>query len=68
MDEFRHDRPIHPRSGLRRSLERVGAVAVAIAGTALKFGFVFLKIFGVFFSVAAYAFWFRSWTFAIVAA
>jgi Zn-dependent protease len=65
MDEFRHDRPIHPRSGLRRSLERVGALAVAIAGTALKFGFVFLKVFGVFFSVAAYACWFRSWTFAV---
>jgi len=65
MDEFRHEGPIHPRSGLRRSLERVGAVAIAVAGAAVKFGFVFLKIFGVFFSVAAYAFWFRSWTFAV---
>jgi Zn-dependent protease len=65
MDEFRTGRPIHPRSGLRRTLERIGAVAVAIAGAAVKFGFIFVKFFGLFFSVAAYSLWFHSWTFAI---
>lgn len=64
MDEFRTGRPIHPRSGLRRTLERIGALAVAIAGAAVKFGFVFVKFFGFFFSVAAYSLWFHSWTFA----
>jgi len=65
MDEFRHDRPIHPRSGLRRSLERAGAIAVAIGGAALKFGFIFVKFFGFFISVAAYSLWFHSVTFAL---
>jgi Zn-dependent protease len=65
MDEFRTGQPIHPRSGLRRTLERIGALAVAIAGAAVKFGFVFVKFFGLFFSVAAYSLWFHSWTFAI---
>ena len=64
MDDFRHGGPIHPRGGLKRTLERIGAVAVAIAGAALKFGFVFVKFFGFFFSVAAYSLWFHSWTFA----
>ena len=64
MDEFRSGRPIHPRGGLRRSLERLGALALAIGGAALKFGFVFVKFFGFFFSVAAYSLWFHSWTFA----
>ena len=65
MDEFRNERPIHPRGGLRRSLERIGALAVAVAGAAVKFGFVFVKFFGFFFSVAAYSLWFHSWTFAV---
>jgi membrane-associated protease RseP (regulator of RpoE activity) len=65
MDEFRDNRPIHPRGGLRRSLERIGAVAVAIAGAAIKFGFIFVKFFGFFISVAAYSLWFHSWTFAV---
>ena len=64
MEEFRDGRPIHPRGTLRRSLERIGAVAVAIAGAAVKFGFIFVKFFGFFFSVAAYSLWFHSWTFA----
>jgi Zn-dependent protease len=64
VEEFRDGRPIHPRGTLRRSLERIGAVAVAIAGAAVKFGFIFVKFFGFFFSVAAYSLWFHSWTFA----
>jgi Zn-dependent protease len=65
MDDFRHGGPIHPRGGLKRTFERIGAVAVAIAGAALKFGFIFVKFFGFFFSVAAYSLWFHSWTFAL---
>lgn len=65
MDEFRNERPIHPRGSLRRSLERIGALVVAVAGAAVKFGFVFVKFFGFFFSVAAYSLWFHSWTFAL---
>jgi Zn-dependent protease len=65
MDEFRNERPIHPTGGLKRTLERLGAAALAIGGAALKFGFIFVKFFGVFFSVGAYALWFHSWTFAV---
>ena len=65
IDEFRHEQPIHPRSGFRRSLERVGAIAVAIAGAAVKFGFIFVKFFGFFISFAAYSLWFHSWTFGL---
>jgi Zn-dependent protease len=57
MDEFRDYRPVHPRGGTRvkRVFERIGAAAVFLGGLALKFGFVFLKFFGLFVSVAAYA-------------
>jgi Zn-dependent protease len=65
MDEFRNERPIHPTGGLKKTLERLGAAALAIGGAALKFGFIFVKFFGVFFSVGAYALWFHSWTFAV---
>ena len=65
MEEFRTENPVHPKGGLRRSLERVGAVALAIAGAAVKFGFVFVKFFGFFISVAAYTLWFHSWKFAL---
>jgi len=65
VDEFRNERPIHPTGGLKRTFERLGAAAIAIGGAALKFGFIFAKFFGVFFSVGAYALWFHSWTFAI---
>jgi Zn-dependent protease len=60
--------PIQPRGGgpsIRKALERIGGVIVLIGTTALKWGFVFVKFFGFFISVAAYAFWFKSWTFAI---
>jgi len=50
---------------VRKTLERIGGTAVVIGGTALKWGFVFVKFFGFFISVAAYTLWFRSWTFAV---
>jgi Zn-dependent protease len=65
MSEYRDYDPIHPRSSLKRTLERLGAAAIAIAGAAVKFGFVFVKFFGFFFSVAAYSLWFHSWSFAL---
>ena len=65
MSEYRDYEPIHPGSSLKKTLERIGALAVAIAGAAVKFGFVFVKFFGFFFSVAAYSLWFRSWTFGV---
>ena len=66
MDELprREDRFTRTAT-LRRSLERVGGLAVAIGGAALKFGFIFVKFFGFFISVAAYSLWFHSWTFAL---
>jgi Zn-dependent protease len=65
MDQFQNEQPIHPKGGLRRSLERAGGLAVLIGGTALKWGFIFVKFFGFFISVAAYTLWFHSWTFAL---
>jgi Zn-dependent protease len=65
VNEYRDGSPIHSRGTFRRTLERVGAVAIAIVGAAVKFGFVFVKFFGFFFSVAAYSLWFHSWTFAL---
>jgi len=64
MEQFRHDRPIHPQGSLKRTLERIGGLIVVIGGTALKWGFIFAKFFGFFISVAAYSLWFHSWTFA----
>jgi len=65
MEQYRSEKPIHPKGTLRRSLERAGGLAVLIGGTALKWGFVFVKFFGFFISVAAYTLWFNSWKFAI---
>ena len=65
MEQFRDEKPIHPKGTLRRSLERAGGLIVLIGGTALKFGFIFVKFFGFFISVAAYTLWFHSWTFAL---
>jgi len=64
MDQYRDEKPIHPGGGLKRSLERAGGVVIAVGAAALKFGFIFVKFFGFFFSVAAYSLWFHSWTFA----
>lgn len=56
-------RPVHPRSGLRHSLERAGGAILGIGLAALKWGFVFAKFFSFFISVAAFSFWFHSWEF-----
>jgi Zn-dependent protease len=54
------------REGIvKRALERFLGGAVVIAGTALKWGFIFAKFFGFFISAAAYSFWFHSWTFGV---
>jgi len=49
---------------IRHSLERIGSVALAIGLAAIKYGFVFAKFFSFFISVAAFSFWFHSWSFA----
>jgi membrane-associated protease RseP (regulator of RpoE activity) len=49
---------------LRHSLERAGSVALGLGLAALKWGFVFAKFFSFFISVAAFSFWFHSWSFA----
>jgi len=66
-DELRNYDPLQPRGGfnVKRALERVGALLLVIGGTALKWGFVFLKFFGIFISIAAYKLWFGTWTFAL---
>jgi Zn-dependent protease len=68
VTDFRDYEPVHPSGGginVRKTLERIGGLAVLIGGTALKWGFVFAKFFGFFISVAAYSLWFGSWTFAL---
>jgi Zn-dependent protease len=67
MAELPNYDPLQPRGGLnvKRVLERAGALALVIGGTALKWGFVFVKFFGFFISIAAYKLWFGSWTFAL---
>jgi Zn-dependent protease len=49
---------------VRHSLERIGSIALAIGLAAIKYGFVFAKFFSFFISVAAFSFWFHSWSFA----
>jgi Zn-dependent protease len=68
MAELRDYEPVQPRGGgqsLRKALERLGALALLVGTTALKFGFIFVKFFGFFISAAAYRLWFGSWTFGI---
>jgi Zn-dependent protease len=68
MDDLRDYKPVQPRGGgisIRKTLERIGAIALLVGTTALKWGFVFVKFFGFFISVAAYTLWFHSWTFAL---
>lgn len=49
---------------IRHSLERIGSVGLAVGLATLKYGFVFAKFFSFFISVAAFSFWFHSWSFA----
>src|SRR5262245_50144330 len=58
--------PVQPRGGfsVRKTLERIGALALLVGTTALKWGFVFAKFFSFFISIGAYALLFHSWTFA----
>jgi Zn-dependent protease len=57
MEEFRDYQPIQPRGGTdwRAIFRRIWAPVAAVAGLAVKFGFVFLKFAGLFVSVGAYA-------------
>jgi Zn-dependent protease len=68
MSAFRDYEPVQPRGGggsVKKTLERIGGLVVLIGGTALKWGFLFVKFFSIFISVAAYKLWFGSWTFAL---
>jgi Zn-dependent protease len=55
--DYRDYQPLHPRGGIqwRKILGRIWAPLAFLGGLAVKFGFVFLKFFGLFVSVAAYA-------------
>jgi Zn-dependent protease len=66
MDDYRDYRPIQPRgTDWRGILRRIWAPIAALVGLGIKFGFVFLKFFGLFVSVGAYALiW--GWRFAVV--
>jgi Zn-dependent protease len=68
MTEMRDYQPIQPRGvghSIRKTLERIGGLALLIGTTALKWGFIFVKFFSFFISVAAYRLWFGSWTFGL---
>ena len=65
MEQFQNEKPFTrtARCGARSS-GSAGSPSL-IGGTALKWGFIFVKFFGFFISVAAYTLWFHSWTFAL---
>src|SRR5438067_13719422 len=67
MSELRDYEPVQPAGGfnVKKTLERIGGLVVLIGGTALKWGFIFVKFFGFFISVAAYRLFFPTWTFAL---
>jgi Zn-dependent protease len=68
MEEMRDYKPIQPQGGgpsPKKLLERLGGLVLLIGGAALKFGFIFVKFFSFFISVAAYSLLFHSWTFAL---
>jgi Zn-dependent protease len=55
-EPMREYEPIHPRGTDWRAIaRRIWAPLAAVIGVAVKFGFVFLKFFGIFVSVGAYA-------------
>lgn len=53
------------RGSLRRSLQRLGGSAVVLGATALKWAFLFGKLFAVFVSFALYSYLFGSWEFGL---
>jgi Zn-dependent protease len=56
VSDYRDYQPIQPRgTDWRKILGRIWAPIAALGGLALKFGFVFVKFFGLFISVGAYA-------------
>lgn len=56
MTDYRDYEPVHPRGfDWRRLLRAIWAPIAALIGLAVKFGFVFVKFFSIFISVAAYA-------------
>jgi Zn-dependent protease len=56
VTDYRGYEPIHPRGfDWRRLLRAIWAPIAALIGLAVKFGFVFVKFFAIFISVAAYA-------------
>jgi Zn-dependent protease len=65
MEELRDYKPVHPGgTDWRGIFRRIWAPIIAVAGAAIKFGFVFIKFFGLFISVGAYTLiW--GWKFAV---
>jgi Zn-dependent protease len=65
MGNYRDYEPLHPKgTDWRGIFGKIWAPLAAIIGVAVKFGFVFLKFFSIFISVAAYALiW--GWKFAV---
>src|SRR6266487_3810186 len=56
MEEYRDYQPIQPRgTNWRGILRKIWAPIAFLGGLAVKFGFVFLKFFGLFVSIGAYA-------------
>jgi Zn-dependent protease len=56
VEDFRDYQPIQPRgTDWRGIFRKIWAPIAALAGLAIKFGFVFLKFAGLFVSIAAYA-------------
>ena len=53
------------RGGFRRSLQRFGGTVLVLGATALKWAFLFAKVFAVFVSFALYSYLFHSWEFGL---
>ena len=55
-EPWRDYEPIHPRgTDWRGIFRKIWAPVAAVLGLAVKFGFIFLKFFGIFISIGAYA-------------
>jgi Zn-dependent protease len=56
VEQYRDYEPLQPRGGIdwRKIGRRIWAPIAFVGGLAVKFGFVFLKFFGLFVSIAAY--------------